>query len=175
MCLICKAYVYRIYQNTPSQSDKDAPNVAPEGWIEQKVMRSLSGWIEVQKECLVRTISCSRTSPQAQVGTARLFPLGSDSALRVDPQGRVYSELSGGLTIVFCARLAGPYIEQNPRQTIRPFSLLSYHPQRRSLHHPRPPHNVRCRLRHHLHSYQRSIYPNAVRCSHRHHLHLYIP
>ncbi|KAF9486735.1 hypothetical protein BDN71DRAFT_1459170 [Pleurotus eryngii] len=52
MCLICKAYVYRINQNTPSEADKDAPNVAPEGWIEQEVMRSLSGWIEVQKECL---------------------------------------------------------------------------------------------------------------------------
>ncbi|KDQ32444.1 hypothetical protein PLEOSDRAFT_154618 [Pleurotus ostreatus PC15] len=52
MCLICKAYIYRIYQNTPSESDKDAPNVVPEGWIEQEVMRSLSGWIEVQKECL---------------------------------------------------------------------------------------------------------------------------
>ncbi|KAF9487354.1 hypothetical protein BDN71DRAFT_1458615 [Pleurotus eryngii] len=54
MCLICKAYIYRIYQNTPSESDKDAPNVAPEGWIEQEVMRSPSGRIEVQKECLVR-------------------------------------------------------------------------------------------------------------------------
>ncbi|KAF9498771.1 hypothetical protein BDN71DRAFT_1442703 [Pleurotus eryngii] len=85
MCLVCKAYVYRIYQNTPSEADKDAPNVAPEGWIEQEIMKSLSGWIEVQKECLTgESVHIAESTPDYSSLFSVVLP--SQTALPPSPQ-----------------------------------------------------------------------------------------
>ncbi|KAG5639699.1 hypothetical protein H0H81_005882 [Sphagnurus paluster] len=52
-CLLCDLVVYRVYQTYSADIEgKDGPLLPTEDWVERDVMKSLSGWIEVHKDCL---------------------------------------------------------------------------------------------------------------------------
>ncbi|KAL0950174.1 hypothetical protein HGRIS_010167 [Hohenbuehelia grisea] len=73
MCLICQMTVYRIYQTVPIDVEgKDGPLVPPEEWIEQGVMRSQTGWIDVHKDCL-RNEAITRSESSTEF--SKLFSL----------------------------------------------------------------------------------------------------
>lgn len=53
-CLICHLLVYRVLQATPLDVDSSEGPVLPtEDWVEEEVLRSSSGWIDVSKQCIV--------------------------------------------------------------------------------------------------------------------------
>lgn len=53
-CLICETLVYRVHQVIPIEIEgKDGPMLPTDEWVEHEIMKSLSGWIEVHKSCLV--------------------------------------------------------------------------------------------------------------------------
>ncbi|KAJ7068736.1 hypothetical protein C8F01DRAFT_1018302 [Mycena amicta] len=52
-CLICQVLVYRVHQVIPLDADsRDGPLLPTEDWVEQDLLKSPSGWIEVHKQCL---------------------------------------------------------------------------------------------------------------------------
>ncbi|GLB34123.1 hypothetical protein LshimejAT787_0110070 [Lyophyllum shimeji] len=52
-CLLCDLLVYRVYQTYSADVEgKDGPVLPTEDWVERDILKSLSGWIEVQKDCL---------------------------------------------------------------------------------------------------------------------------
>ncbi|KAF8266843.1 hypothetical protein EI94DRAFT_123840 [Lactarius quietus] len=54
ICLICRTSIYRVLQLVPPDLDAGEGLVLPtEEWVEQEVLRSESGWIELAKQCLV--------------------------------------------------------------------------------------------------------------------------
>jgi hypothetical protein len=54
-CLVCDLLVYRVYQTYLADIEgKDGPLLPTEDWVERDILKSLSGWIEVSKQCLVR-------------------------------------------------------------------------------------------------------------------------
>lgn len=61
-CLVCKTLVYRITQAVVPGTESGEGMVLPtEDWVENEVLRSASGWIEVSKDILVR-VSAERRS-----------------------------------------------------------------------------------------------------------------
>lgn len=57
---MCQVLVYRVSQIIPVEVEgKDGPLIPTEDWVEQEVMKSTSGWIEVHKGCLVSTLAIS--------------------------------------------------------------------------------------------------------------------
>ena len=53
-CLICRTLVYRVFQVVSPDVDLTEGPVAPsEDWAESELLKSLSGWIEVYKDCIV--------------------------------------------------------------------------------------------------------------------------
>ncbi|KAG6845443.1 hypothetical protein H0H87_009351 [Tephrocybe sp. NHM501043] len=53
-CLLCQLVVYRVYQMyTPEIEGRDGPLLPTEDWVERDILKSLNGWIEVHKDCLV--------------------------------------------------------------------------------------------------------------------------
>jgi hypothetical protein len=53
-CLICRLSVYRVLQSIPPDMDvTEGPVLPTEEWVEQEVLQSGSGWIELAKQCLV--------------------------------------------------------------------------------------------------------------------------
>lgn len=56
-CLICKILVYRVYQVVPLDIEgKDGPQLPTDEWVEEEIMKSPSGWIEIHQECRVSFI-----------------------------------------------------------------------------------------------------------------------
>ncbi|KAJ7771124.1 hypothetical protein DFH07DRAFT_879688 [Mycena maculata] len=52
-CLLCQVLVYRVHQIVSIDSDtRDGPLMPTEDWVEQDLLKSPSGWIEVHKDCL---------------------------------------------------------------------------------------------------------------------------
>ncbi|RDB20100.1 hypothetical protein Hypma_012852 [Hypsizygus marmoreus] len=52
-CLLCDLLVYRVYQTYPADVEgRDGPLLPTEDWVERDIMQSLTGWIEVNTECL---------------------------------------------------------------------------------------------------------------------------
>ncbi|KAH9045377.1 hypothetical protein EDB85DRAFT_1906300 [Lactarius pseudohatsudake] len=52
-CLICRTSVYRVLQLVPPDLDAgEGPVLPTDEWVEQEVLRSESGWIELAKQCL---------------------------------------------------------------------------------------------------------------------------
>nr|GAT58491.1 predicted protein [Mycena chlorophos] len=52
-CLICQTLVYRVQQIVPLDADtRDGPLLPTEDWVEQDLLKSSSGWIEVHEQCL---------------------------------------------------------------------------------------------------------------------------
>ncbi|KAJ7887479.1 hypothetical protein B0H14DRAFT_3082019 [Mycena olivaceomarginata] len=52
-CLICRILVYRVHQIVPLDADgRDGPLMPTEDWVEQDILKSPSGWIEVHSQCL---------------------------------------------------------------------------------------------------------------------------
>lgn len=61
-CLVCKTLVYRITQAVVPGTESGEGMVLPtEDWVENEVLGSASGWIEVSKDILVR-VSAERRS-----------------------------------------------------------------------------------------------------------------
>ena len=60
-CLICRLSVYRVLQIIPPDLDAaEGPVLPTEEWVEQEILQSESGWIELTKQCLVSPfIFCS--------------------------------------------------------------------------------------------------------------------
>ncbi|KAG5648785.1 hypothetical protein DXG03_000134 [Asterophora parasitica] len=55
-CLLCQLVVYRVQQTYSTDVEgKDGPLLPTEDWVERDVLMSLSGWIEVHKDCLTGT------------------------------------------------------------------------------------------------------------------------
>jgi hypothetical protein len=53
-CLICRMSVYRVLQFIPPDLDPgEGPVLPTEEWVEQEILQSESGWIELTKLCLV--------------------------------------------------------------------------------------------------------------------------
>lgn len=58
ICLICRTSVYRVLQLIPPDLDVGEGLVLPtEEWVEQEILRSGSGWIELAKQCLVSPLT----------------------------------------------------------------------------------------------------------------------
>jgi len=54
-CLICRTLVYRVHQVVPMDIEgKEGPQLPTDDWVEQEIMKSSTGWIEVHIDCLVR-------------------------------------------------------------------------------------------------------------------------
>ncbi|KAH0587951.1 hypothetical protein J132_00320 [Termitomyces sp. J132] len=52
-CLLCRLVVYRVYQTySPDIEGKDGPLLPTEDWVERDILKSLTGWIEIHKDCL---------------------------------------------------------------------------------------------------------------------------
>ncbi|KAF8076721.1 hypothetical protein FPV67DRAFT_1618603 [Lyophyllum atratum] len=52
-CLLCDLLVYRVSQTYSADVEgKDGPLLPTEDWVERDILKSLSGWIEVHKDCL---------------------------------------------------------------------------------------------------------------------------
>ncbi|KAG6868757.1 hypothetical protein C0993_011026 [Termitomyces sp. T159_Od127] len=52
-CLLCHFAVYRVYQTySPDVEGKDGPLLPTEDWVERDILKSLTGWIEIHKDCL---------------------------------------------------------------------------------------------------------------------------
>ncbi|KAF8214059.1 hypothetical protein K438DRAFT_1956160 [Mycena galopus ATCC 62051] len=52
-CLICRVLVYRVHQIVSLDADgRDGPLMPTEDWVEQDILKSPSGWIEVHTRCL---------------------------------------------------------------------------------------------------------------------------
>ncbi|EGO02123.1 hypothetical protein SERLA73DRAFT_86323 [Serpula lacrymans var. lacrymans S7.3] len=52
-CLICRALVYRVTQLVPLDVEgQEGPLLPSHDWVEQETLKSISGWIEVHKDCL---------------------------------------------------------------------------------------------------------------------------
>jgi hypothetical protein len=55
LCLLCNCEVYRVWWTYNSTLDGDSSNVIASGvWAEGDVLKSRSGWIEVNRACPVR-------------------------------------------------------------------------------------------------------------------------
>lgn len=53
-CLVCHVLVYRVHQVVSLDADgRDGPLMPTEDWVEQDILKSPTGWIEVHKECIV--------------------------------------------------------------------------------------------------------------------------
>ena len=53
-CLICQDLVYRVYQTVPIDLEgKEGPLLPTEDWVENEIMKSPNGWVEVSYQCLV--------------------------------------------------------------------------------------------------------------------------
>ncbi|KAJ7437082.1 hypothetical protein B0H11DRAFT_2255647 [Mycena galericulata] len=65
-CLVCQVLVYRVHQIVPLDADiRDGPLMPTEDWVEQDLLKSPSGWIEVHKDCLTGdAITRAEASPQ---------------------------------------------------------------------------------------------------------------
>ncbi|KAG6891697.1 hypothetical protein C0992_010100 [Termitomyces sp. T32_za158] len=52
-CLLCHFAVYRVYQTySPDVEAKDGSLLPNEDWVERDILKSLSGWIDIHKDCL---------------------------------------------------------------------------------------------------------------------------
>ncbi|KAG6861852.1 hypothetical protein C0995_011149 [Termitomyces sp. Mi166 len=52
-CLLCHFVVYRVYQTySPEIEGKEGSLLPTEDWVERDILKSLSGWIEIHKDCL---------------------------------------------------------------------------------------------------------------------------
>ncbi|KAK7062148.1 SET domain-containing protein [Favolaschia claudopus] len=52
-CLICNVLVYRVHQIVSLDADgRDGPLMPTEDWVEQDILKSPTGWIEVHTQCL---------------------------------------------------------------------------------------------------------------------------
>ncbi|KAJ7167642.1 hypothetical protein C8R46DRAFT_1093679 [Mycena filopes] len=52
-CLVCQVLVYRVHQIVSLDADgRDGPLMPTEDWVEQEILKSPSGWIEVHSQCI---------------------------------------------------------------------------------------------------------------------------
>ncbi|KAJ7044816.1 hypothetical protein C8F04DRAFT_1389100 [Mycena alexandri] len=72
-CLICQVLVYRVHQIVSLDADgRDGPLMPTEDWVEQEILKSPSGWIEVHTQCLTGD---AIARAEASVQYSRLFSL----------------------------------------------------------------------------------------------------
>ncbi|KAF8638621.1 hypothetical protein AX17_002162 [Amanita inopinata Kibby_2008] len=65
-CLICEVLVYRVYQIVPIDIEgKEGPLLPTEDWVENEIMKSSSGWIEVSNKCpMADTVKATKSCPE---------------------------------------------------------------------------------------------------------------
>ncbi|KAF8634801.1 hypothetical protein AX15_000713, partial [Amanita polypyramis BW_CC] len=90
-CLICEVLVYRVYQVVPVVIEgKEGPLLPTEEWVENEIMKSSSGWIEVSSQCLTDSAvqaleSGSDYSPLFSVVLPKLPPPSPTFQVMHDP------------------------------------------------------------------------------------------
>lgn len=63
VCLACDIPVYRLHQIISTEVEgKDVPLLPNDDWAEREIMKSLNGWIDVHKDCLVSQSAFLRAS-----------------------------------------------------------------------------------------------------------------
>lgn len=79
-CLICQTLIYRVlHAITPDLDSDEGPIQPTEDWVEDDLLQTSSGWIEVFEDCIVRPFF-SLHVPNRKDGSA-LDPLGLCSAI----------------------------------------------------------------------------------------------
>lgn len=63
-CLLCQTVAYRVQQLVSSDADlQEGPLLPTSDWVEQETLLSISGWVEVHRDCLVSGSAVSRLFP----------------------------------------------------------------------------------------------------------------
>ncbi|KAJ7755963.1 hypothetical protein B0H16DRAFT_1540220 [Mycena metata] len=89
-CLICQVLVYRVYQIvSPDADGRDGPLMPTEDWVEQEILKSPSGWIEVHTQCLTGD---AIARAEASVQYSRLFSLAIPMAASPPTSPQVAAE-----------------------------------------------------------------------------------
>ncbi|KAF7302095.1 SET domain-containing protein [Mycena indigotica] len=95
-CLVCQVLAYRVHQVIPLDGDsRDGPLLPTEDWVEQDVLKSSTGWIEVHQQCLTgddisRIETSSEYSPLFSVAVQ--VPPVSPSVPQQEQPTRAYLE-----------------------------------------------------------------------------------
>ena len=56
-CLLCQTLAYRVQQLVPQDVEgQEGPLLPTHDWVEQDILMSSSGWIEVHSNCLVSNL-----------------------------------------------------------------------------------------------------------------------
>jgi hypothetical protein len=86
-CLLCQTLAYRVQQLVPQDVEgQEGPLLPTHDWVEQDILMSSSGWIEVHSNCLVShlfpSFMHSTTSPDCGdilwLETCSIIPLTYD-------------------------------------------------------------------------------------------------
>ncbi|KAJ7246570.1 hypothetical protein B0H12DRAFT_758353 [Mycena haematopus] len=86
-CLICQVLVYRVYQIVSLDADgRDGPLMPTEDWVEQDILKSPSGWIEVHSQCLNGdAIARVEASPQFSALFSLAIPMEASPPISPEP------------------------------------------------------------------------------------------
>ncbi|KAF7352378.1 SET domain-containing protein [Mycena venus] len=86
-CLICRVLVYRVHQIVSLDADgRDGPLMPTEDWVEQDILKSPSGWIEVHSQCLTGdAIARVKASPQYSALFSLAIPIESSPPTSPQP------------------------------------------------------------------------------------------
>ncbi|KAJ7129223.1 hypothetical protein C8R44DRAFT_872515 [Mycena epipterygia] len=86
-CLVCQVLVYRVHQIVSLDADgRDGPLMPTEDWVEQDILKSPSGWIEVHKQCLTGdAITRAEASPQYSALFSLAIPIVSSPPRSPEP------------------------------------------------------------------------------------------
>ncbi|KII95290.1 hypothetical protein PLICRDRAFT_34131 [Plicaturopsis crispa FD-325 SS-3] len=130
-CLVCSTIVYRAHQILPVELiGSDGPLLPTEDWVEQDVMKSSDGWIEVHVGCLSGTgitqvESCTSYSPNFFLALPREPSRSSLSVATSRPGSPVRAATPP--TYPHSASPAGPYLP-NMRPIFPPPPFTPSHP-----------------------------------------------
>ncbi|KAJ7498470.1 hypothetical protein FB451DRAFT_1384279 [Mycena latifolia] len=86
-CLVCQVLVYRVHQIVSLDADgRDGPLMPTEDWVEQDILKSPSGWIEVHKQCLTGdAIVRAEASPQYSALFSLAIPIAASPPATPQP------------------------------------------------------------------------------------------
>ncbi|KAJ7693831.1 hypothetical protein B0H17DRAFT_1058404 [Mycena rosella] len=87
-CLVCQVLVYRVHQIVSLDADgRDGPLIPSEDWVEQDILKSPSGWIEVHKQCLTGdAITRAEASPQYSALFSLAIPIAASPPASAQPE-----------------------------------------------------------------------------------------
>ncbi|KAJ7126475.1 hypothetical protein C8R43DRAFT_1240605 [Mycena crocata] len=86
-CLVCQVLVYRVHQIVSLDADaRDGPLMPTEDWVEQDILKSSSGWIEVHNQCLNEdAITRAEASPQFSALFSLAIPIAASPPTSPQP------------------------------------------------------------------------------------------